>query len=579
MKSVLKLLVWLKPYRLAAWLAPAFILGEVLMDLVIPSLIRSMIDVGVASGDFSYILRRGLAMMGAAVLGLVAGLLSNYYSAVVSQSVGADLRSAVFRKVHSLSFANMDRFETGQLITRGTNDINQIQHLLQMGLKMIARAPFLLIGALLMAISTSPSLAVILLVMMPVMTVGIMMIATRAFPGFTRMQEKMDRLNTAIGENLSGIRVVKAFGRASYEEKRFGEANDDLFRSSVRAFNTVALITPLIMVVSNGGIVAALWRGGLLYGDGGVQIGQIQAFINYLSLIVFSLMMLAMTFMMISRAEASAGRIVEVLETEPLIRNSVKAPEDFRLRGAVEFRNVSFSYDGSMEDPVLRDISFSVEPGQTVAILGPTGAGKTSLVNLIPRFYDVTQGTVLLDGDDVRELDAEAIRRGMGFVLQRAILFSGSIADNIRFGRPEASREEVEAAARAAGAHEFIVEMKDGYESLVGEKGVNLSGGQKQRISIARALIRRPAILILDDSTSAVDVETEIRIQDALKEILPESTRFIIAQRISTVLEADIILVLSDGQVVESGTHQKLMQEGSLYRSIFESQLGGDMDE
>ena len=582
MTSGLKLAGFLKPYWLWAALAPLLMMLEVTMDLMQPRMVQRIVDEGIARLDQNLVIQTGLLMVGLALIGIVGGMGSALFAELTSQAFGADLRESLFRKVQTFSFGNLDELETGQLITRLTNDVTQVQEALGMILRMLVRAPLLLVGSLVMAIITSPRLAFLPLVLMPVELVAVIWIVRKATPLYTKVQERLDTLNEVMQENLAGVRVVKAFGRARHEEARFGQANENLTDQNVQAGRTVAIMPSFMMLTMNMGVVSVLWFGGLQVMQGNMQVGQIIAFVNYLMITLFSLIMVSQMVIQLARAEASAKRIQEVLDSQPKVQDRVEAQKDLSLSGRVAFEEVTFSYDGDGCDPVLKGVSFTAEPGQTVALLGTTGAGKSSLVHLIPRFYDVSSGQVTVDGVDVRELDQESLRRCIGIAQQEVVLFSGSIRDNIRYGRPEAPDEEVIAAAKAAQADDFILSFPEGYDTQLGQRGVNLSGGQKQRIAIARALLLRPAILILDDSTSSVDVETESKIQDALESTLqersgtsaPQSTSFVIAQRISTVLKADKILVLDDGQIVAQGTHRELMETSPIYREIYESQLG-----
>ncbi|HZG69772.1 MAG TPA: ABC transporter ATP-binding protein, partial [Herpetosiphonaceae bacterium] len=483
---------------------------EVAMDLMQPRLIQRIVDEGIARSDMRVVLTTTAWMVGLALIGMLGGLGSTIFAIMAGQRVGADLRGALFRKVQAFSFGNLDRLETGGLITRLTNDVTQLQELVMMLLRIMVRVPLLLVGSLAMAILTSPQLALLFLGLIPVVLVALVAIIRRSFPMFGEVQRRLDTLNTVLQENLAGVRVVKAFARARHEIGRFGRANNRLAEQNLLAVRTTAVTMPFMMLALNAGVVAALWIGGVRIVAGSLQAGQLIAFINYLMQTLMSLMMVSMLTIRVSRAEASAQRVEEVLESEPAIRSRPRAvttfAQDAPVRGRVAFENVSFSYDRDDHDPVLKDISFVAEPGQTVALLGATGAGKSSLVNLIPRFYDVTSGRVMIDGVDVREIDETALHHAVGVALQETVLFSGTIRDNIRYGRPDASDDEVIAAARMAQAHDFIMRFPDGYDTLVGQRGVNLSGGQKQRIAIARALLVQPAVLILDDSTSAVDV-------------------------------------------------------------------------
>jgi ATP-binding cassette subfamily B multidrug efflux pump len=556
---------------------------EVAMDLMQPRLIQRIIDEGIAQLDMSTVVNTGLLMLGLALVGAVGGFGSAVFATLAAQGFGADVRHTLFRKVQSLSFGNLDDLETGQLITRLTNDVTQVQQVVAMMLRIMVRAPLMLIGSLLMAILTSPRLALLFLVLGPLVLGMVIWVISKAHPIFGRVQRKLDDLNTVMQENLAGVRVVKAFVRAQHEIERFRTTNDGLMAEIILAARTVVVAMPFMMMAVNLGIVGAIWFGGVQVTNGTMHIGQIVAFVNYLTATLMSLMMVSMLVMMTARAQASADRIQEVLDGVPQIKDRSDPVTTFAPLGRVAFEDVTFSYDGDNHDPVLKNINLVAEPGQMVAILGATGSGKSSLVHLIPRFYDVTAGRATIDGVDVRDVDKEALRRNIGIALQESVLFSGTIRDNIRYGRPEATDEEVIAAAKAAQAHAFITEFPDGYDTAIGQRGVNLSGGQKQRIAIARALLIQPAVLILDDSTSSVDVETEIEIQDALDDMMKNrasqeagstTTVFVIAQRISTVLNADKILVLDDGQIVAEGTHGELLASSPIYREIYESQLG-----
>jgi ATP-binding cassette subfamily B multidrug efflux pump len=590
MKPSLKLAKFLKPYWKWAILAPLLMILEVAMDLMQPRLIQHIVDVGIAQLDMSVIANTGLLMVGLAIIGAAGGLGCTVFATLAAQGFGADLRHTLFRKVQSFSFGNLDDIETGQLVTRLTNDVTQVQQVVAMLLRIMVRAPLMLVGSLLMAILTSPRLALLLLVLTPLVLVALIWVIGKATPLFGQVQRKLDDLNTVMQENLAGVRVVKAFVRARHEIQRFRITNEGLMEQTIRAARIVAVVMPFMMLAVNLGIVGAIWFGGLQVTYGTMQIGQIIAFVNYLMSTLMSLMMVSMLVMMTARAQASAERIQEVLESVPKIEDKPDAVTTFAPRGRVAFEGVTFSYDSDGHDPALKDINFVAEPGQTVAVLGATGSGKSSLIHLIPRFYDVTGGRVTIDGVDVRDIEKEVLRRNIGIALQESVLFTGTIRDNIRYGRPDATDDEVIAAAQAAQAHEFISEFPDGYDTVLGQRGVNLSGGQKQRVAIARALLIQPAVLILDDSTSSVDVETETRIQDALEDVMkgrtsplaPPSTgsgqrlrtSFVIAQRISTVLNADKILVLDDGQIAAEGTHSELLASSPIYREIYESQLG-----
>lgn len=574
MKAVFRLLKFLKPYWRWVILAPLMMMIEVALDLMQPRMVQRIVDEGIAHLNLPLVIQTGLLMVGLAMIGALGGIGCGFFAIRAAQSFAADLRETLFRKVQTLSFPNLDELETGQLITRLTNDVTQVQNAIHMMLRMLVRAPLLMVGSLVMAVLTGRQLAFLPLVLLPIELAFVLWIIGKTTPMFTQVQERLDVLNQVMEENLAGVRVVKAFGRARHEQARFGAANDALMNQAVRAARTIAITPSFMMLSMNLGIAAVLWFGGLQVNRGAMHVGQIIAFVNYLMITLFSLMMVSMLVIQLARAMASTQRIQEVLESEPKVRDRPGALRDIAPRGRVAFENVTFSYNGDGSAPVLKDINLVAEPGETVAILGTTGVGKSSLVHLIPRFYDTMTGRVTIDGTDVRDVAQDVLRRYIGIAPQETVLFSGTIRDNIRYGRPEATDEEVIEAAKAAQAHDFIMSFPNGYDTIVGQRGVNLSGGQKQRIAIARALLVRPAVLILDDSTSSVDVETEARIQEALRRLAHRSTRFIIAQRISTVLDADKIVVLDEGRIAAVGTHSELLASSPIYREIYESQLG-----
>jgi ATP-binding cassette subfamily B multidrug efflux pump len=572
MRNSWQLRRFLAPYWFWALLAPVLMAIEVAMDLLQPRLVQQMIDDGVLAADLDTVLRIGLTQLIVAVIGLIGGVGCGIFTTLAGQHFGADLRDSTFRQVQKLSFGNLDKLETGGLVTRLTNDVNQVQELVIMLLRVMVRTPLLMVGSLIMAVITSPSLAVIFVVLIPMIIALLVWNINRTFPLFGEVQKRLDQVNVVMQENLSGVRVVKAFARMQKEIERFRAANKRLMEQNLKAIRTVITVMPISMLLLNSGIVAALWFGGNQVNTGSLQIGELVAFINYLTQALTSMMMFSMLVVRFARAEASSQRIREVLDSEPMIVDSPSAVKHIEAQGRVEFENVTFSYKGSDQDPVLKDISFVAEPGKTLAILGATGSGKSSLVNLIPRFYDIQEGRITLDGVDIRDIAQHELRRYVAVALQETVLFSGTIRDNIRYGRPDASEEEVIAAAKMAQAYEFITRQPEGFDTMVGQRGVNLSGGQKQRLAIARALIMNPKVLILDDSTSAVDVTTDARIRAALNDLPSSLTRIIIAQRISTVRNADQILILDDGKIVARGTHSELMQQSGLYREIAESQ-------
>ena len=573
MQALLKLLQFLRPHWRFAVMAPVLMLCEVVLDLMQPRLIQRIIDYGVARSDTQVVLGTASLMLCFMALAGLSGLGCGYFAVRAAYGLGGDLRAALFRKVQSLSFGNLDNLETGALITRLTSDVNKIQEMVMMMMRGMVRMPLLMLGSLVMAAVISPRLGLIFIVILPALTIALIMIIRKTFPLYRQVQEGLDGVNTVMQENLAGVRVVKAFARTEYESRRFALANNILVQRMTDAVRMSSRTTPVMMLTLNVGVVAALWIGVGEVQMAGMRVGELVAFINYLGQAVITLMMFSTLTIQISTAQASAKRVLELLESEPILMSpghEIKFAS--RPSGKVVFDNVSFNYSPANPDLVLKNISFEAEPGQTVAILGATGSGKSTLVQLIPRFYDVCQGSVTLDGVDVRKIPEEELRRHVGIALQESILFSTSIKNNIRLGEPDASFEKLSTAARNAQADEFIRKLPDGYEALVGQRGVNLSGGQKQRLAIARALLVQPSVLILDDSTSAVDVRTEGLIQDALERNSYRQTRFIVAQRISSVLHADKILVLNNGEIIAQGTHYELLDACEVYREIYDSQ-------
>ena len=557
------------------------------MDLLQPKLMSSIVDDGVLAGDLPHIVRTGLFMLLFALIGWVGGAGCTLFSSKASVGYGTDLRQELFDHIQTFSFRNLDTFQEGSLITRLTSDITQMQTFVQMLLRMFIRSPMLIIGSIIMAFTISIKLALILMMTVPVLFVILYILITASYPLFASVQNKLDQVNAVLQENLAGIRVVKAFARAGTEKKRFNQSNEDYTGTAVKAWRIVTLNAPVLSLMLNATIVAVLWFGGFQVVGGDIAAGDLIAFINYVTVVLSSLTSIGMMMMSYSRAKVSAARINEVLHTEPDIQSGQEAQSEnalpnlatqvgsnpasrgTRRPGEVEFRDVSFRYDG---EDALTGVNLTARAGEKVALLGSTGSGKTSLVQLIPRLYDASLGEVLVGGVNVRNWDLQLLRSRVSIVLQESILFSGSIRDNIGFGRPDATDAEIRAAARAAAADEFIMNLKDGYDTELGQRGVNLSGGQKQRISIARALLMRPDVLILDDSTSAVDLRTEASIQRALHSLMKDSTTFLIAQRISSVKDADCIYVLDEGRIVASGTHDELMANSTHYQSIYDSQ-------
>lgn len=567
-----KLRSFMKPYWLFCILAPLLMVLEVSMDLLQPLLMASIVDDGIMKGDIAHIQRNGLLMIGVAFIGLLGGVGCNIFAAMASQNFGNDLRIRLFEHIQTLSFRNLDRLKTGSLITRLTNDVVQLQNFSQMILRMFVRTPMLLIGSLVMAIAISPSLTSVLLVSVPVLILILFFLIKRSFPLFSAMQSKLDGVNTVLQESLLGVRVIKAFVRADYEQDRFDQVNNEYTGTAIKAVRLIALNLPVLTLVLNASIVAVLWFGGLQHWGGTLAVGNLIAFINYMTQLMMSMLMLGGMLAFISRAKVSSDRVNEVLATSSEITEAPDAAAAAIHRGHLEFEHVSFAYDEAGSEQVLKDISFTVDPGQTVAIVGATGSGKSSLVGLIPRFYDVSGGEIRIDGTPLPSMELDRLRGSIGMVMQQVLLFSGTIRDNLRYGRPEATDEEVIRAAKAAQAHEFIANMPEGYDTQLGQRGVNLSGGQKQRLSIARALLTRPSILILDDSMSAVDLATEARIQEALEDLMKDTTCIVIAQRLSTAAGADLILVLEDGRIAAQGTHEELLQASPIYQDIYRSQ-------
>jgi ATP-binding cassette subfamily B protein len=536
--------------------------------------VQTIIDEGVAKQNMEVITRTSLLMIGVSILAALFMTANTVFTIRASRGFEADLREATYTKIQSFSYGNLDDFTTGQLLTRLTSDLNQVRMVVTLSLRMFTRMPLTFLGSVAIMVATNLNLSLVMLVLLPVTTVLSYFFIRLLQPLFTKVQERLDRLNQVMQENLMGIRVVKAFVRGEHENKRFEKTNDELYRNSLRVTQLISVFNPVMMVILNLGIVAVIYYGGIQVSTGTTSVGEIVAFTNYLQNAMFSILTLSLMAGNVSAANVSSGRILKIIDSEPYVRNAQEPVKLGELRGRVAFEGVSFRYKGNGGAPVLSDITFTAEPGERVAILGATGSGKSTLVSLIPRFYDVTGGRITLDGLDIRDIYLESLREKIGISTQDTMLFGGTIRDNIKYGKPDASEEEVVAAAKAAQAHEFIIGFPDRYDTAVGQRGVTLSGGQKQRIAIARALLVRPRILILDDSTSAVDAETEYRIEQALETIMKDTTCFIVAQRISTVLNADKILVLDEGRIVAEGTHRQLLETSPIYREIYESQLG-----
>lgn len=569
---------YILPYKSAFILGPLMMVTEVLGEILLPKFMSMIINHGVAQKDGGYILKMGLVMAITSFLMAAGGILGAYFAAKASISFTSDLRRDLFARVQQFSFKNIDTFSTGSLVTRLTNDIQQVQNLIMMGLRMMLRAPGMFLGALVMAFWMNAELAAVILVVIPLLTAAIVWILRTAYPRFTAMQKALDTLNSGIQEVLTNVRVVKSFVREDYEEKRFADTNRELKEAGLRALKIVIATMPVMMFAMNVTTLAVVWFGGNLIIGGRMAVGDLTAFTTYIVQILMSLMMLSMVFLQSSRAMASIRRIDEVLD-EPIDLSDENASQKDRKveKGRVEFKDVSFSYREGGE-PVLSHISLTAEPGETIGILGATGSGKTSLVQLIPRLYDVTEGSVRVDGIDVREYSLKNLRDGVGMVLQKNVLFSGTTEENLRWGDETATEEEVRRAAVYAQADSFVNSFAEGYKTEMGQGGVNVSGGQKQRLCIARALLKKPKILILDDSTSAVDTATEAAIRTAFREDLKDTTKFIIAQRLSSLEYADRILVLEDGRIIGEGTQEKLLASCEAYREIYETQYGKRAD-
>lgn len=568
---------YITPYLSAFVIGPLMMLTEVAGEVMLPKFMSMIINNGVASRNVAYIGKMGTLMVLAVLFMAVGGILGAYFSAKASISFTSDMRNDLFRKVQQFSFENIDGYSTGSLVTRLTNDVQQVQNVLMMGLRMALRAPGMFLGALIMAFMMNRQLAVIILIVIPLLLTAIILILKTAFPRFGEMQRRLDRLNSGIQESLTNVRVVKSFVREAHEIEKFSRLNRDLKESSLRALRIVITTMPVMMFAMNVTTLAVVWYGGNIIIAGKMPVGDLTAFTTYIVQILMSLMMLSMVFLQSSRASASMKRINEIFDTEINLNDDNAENKDKKVtEGRVEFKNVSFGYSGEngRKDLVLEGISFTAEPGQTIGIIGSTGSGKTSLVQLIPRLYDVTGGEVLVDGVNVKEYSLKHLREGVGMVLQKNILFSGTIEENLRWGNEDAPMEDVIRFSESAQADPFVKTFKNGYDTEMGQGGVNVSGGQKQRLCIARALLKRPKILILDDSTSAVDTATEAKIRESLYHDLKDTTKIIIAQRISSVQEADQILVLEDGKIIGHGTHEELLKTCETYSEIYTTQIG-----
>lgn len=573
----MKVLRYLKPYWLFALLCPLAMILEVSMDLLQPTLMSDIVDNGIlgdaaADENLRYVLITGLKMLVFSLIGCFGGIASAAFGTAAAQKMGNDLRKDAFAKVMHMSFQQTDKFTTGSLVTRLTNDITAIQEFVAMSLRMFVRTGMQFIGGITVILTLNVNFGIVLVISLPVQLIAVAIIMKKASPLFSIVQSRLDKVNSVVQENVSGARVVKAFTREEYEINRFDNANTDLMTTNLKVQKLLATLNPILMIIMNASVIAIIMIGGFQVEAKAMQVGEVMAAVTYITQILMSVMMVGMMFQQVSRSAASMKRVNEVLSTNPVISDGNKSA-DSDNSGTVEFRNVGFSYPGSSGKPVLSGIDLKVGKGQMIAILGSTGCGKTSLVNLVPRFYDATNGDVLVDGVNVKDYDVDTLRSKIGVVLQKSELFSGTVAENIRWGCDTATDEEVKTAAKIAQAEEFIDGFNDGYDTMISEKGASLSGGQKQRMAIARAIIKKPEILIFDDSTSALDLSTEAKLHKALRENLSGVTVIMIAQRIASVMRADKIAVLENGSICAFGTHKELMESSSVYRDIYYSQM------
>lgn len=565
---------YIKPYTLFFIIGPLLMLTEVAGEIVLPKLMAGMINFGIANGDTVFIIRRALLMLGFICIQITGGVFGHFFSTRASVNFTADVRKGLFKKVQSFSFKNIDSFSTGSLVTRLTNDITQLQNFTRMLLIMAMRAPGMLVGGIIMALSINTRLALVFAVIIPILSIVIAIILKSAYPRFTSMQKRLDALNSGIQENITNVRVIKSFVRTKYEIEKFIKANGGLRDATLAAMKIVICTMPVMTLAMNVTTLVVVWFGGNFVIGGTMMVGDLTAFTTYIAQILMSLMMLSMIILQSSRASASSKRITEVLDTEiDLTDDNAKFSDTPVTNGRIEFKNVCFKYHENDDENILNNINLTIDAGSTVGIIGITGAGKSSLVQLIPRLYDVTEGEVLVDNINVKDYSIPKLRGGVAMVLQKNVLFSGTIEDNLRWGDEHASHEEVREAAAAAQADTFLESFSDGYQTELGQGGVNVSGGQKQRLCIARALLKKPKILILDDSTSAVDTATEARIRESFRTTLKDTTKIIIAQRISSVIDADKIIVLSDGQIAAEGTHDELLKSSGEYQDIYYSQM------
>jgi len=565
---------YMKPHLIFFIVGPICMMAEVLGEVVLPSWMADIINIGAANGDVPYIITKGINMIVFAFVMMFGGIGGAYFAARAAMGFGADLRRDLFKKVQNFSFSNIDKFSTGSLVTRLTNDITQMQNFIMMCLRLMLRAPGMLIGAIIMSFAMNSKLAMIIVLAIPVLAAGITAMIKIGFPRFTAMQNKLDGLNSNIRENLTNVRVIKSFVREDFEKTKFNEANDDLAEAGISAFKVLVVMWPFFSIVMNITTLCVVWFGGKQIMVGEMEVGTLTAFITYIIQVLMSLLMVAMILLQSTRAMASSKRIKEVLDTEIDINDNLAARKEAVVtEGKIEFKNVNFRYYKDNSELVLNNINLSINPGETIGIIGPTGCGKTTLVSLISRLYDVDEGQVLVDGVDVKDYSLKNLRQGIGMVLQKNVLFSGTIAENLRWGDENADDSVIEAAAVKAQADTFIKSFPEQYDTVLGQGGVNVSGGQKQRLCIARALLKNPKILVLDDSTSAVDTATEAKIKEEFADNLKDTTTLIIAQRITSVMDADNIVVMDDGAIVGIGKHEDLLNSCSVYQEIYDSQM------
>ncbi len=573
-----KLMAYIKEYKLASLLAPIFVSLEVVMEVLIPMMMAQIIDVGLANNNIPYVYKIGIIMMGMALVSLLFGALSGRYAAVASAGVAKNLRQAIYYKIQDFSFANIDKFSTSSLVTRLTTDVTNVQNAYQVIIRMLVRAPIMLVFALFMSFQLNARLSVIFLFVIPFLGIALYFIMTRAHPNFVKMFKKYDLVNLVVQENLTSIRTVKAYVREDYENKKFKNATGELQQYSINAEKILAFNSPIMQLSMYFTIIMISWFGAQFIIGGSMETGQLMSLFTYVTQILSSLMMISMSFVMVTMAKSSAERIVEVLDEESDLTNA-ESPLTQVNDGSIEFKNVDFSYSKDPNNLALSQINIKIESGQTIGILGGTGSAKTSLVQMIPRLYDATSGQVLVGGQDVRNIDIETLRDNVAMVLQKNVLFSGTIKENLRWGDANATDEDIIHACQLAQADEFIQTFPDKYDTMLDQGGTNVSGGQKQRLCIARALLKKPKILILDDSTSAVDTKTDALIRKAFKEEIPNTTKIIIAQRVSSVEDADMIIVLDDGKINGIGTHEELLKTNAIYQEVYESQTKGDDQE